>query len=81
MASQFDGDRLLREHLALQAETDAIQQDHKKLQSKQFDAAEHRAHHVRLATHRQKLREHAAKMSHAKRMVRREIERRAKRPA
>jgi len=50
MPSQSDSHRLLREHLALQAETEAILQDHKTLALKPFDAAAHRAHHERLAT-------------------------------
>jgi hypothetical protein len=81
MPSQSDSRRLLREHLALQAETEAILQDHKALELKPFDAAAHRAHHERLATHRQSLRLHAATFSGATRVMRREIERRVKRPA
>jgi hypothetical protein len=81
MASQSDADRVLREHLALQAETAAIEAAHKELQAKPFDAAEHREHAERIETHLLKLRAHTARMSSAKRAARGLEDRRKKRPA
>ena len=81
MPSRSDADRVLREHLALQAETDAIEAAHKELQAKPFDAAEHREHADRLESHLLKLREHTARMSSAKRAGRELAERRKKRSA
>ena len=81
MSSQSDGDRLLREHLALQRETDAIEAAHKELQAKPFDGAEHKAHSERLAMHQLRLREHAARVATANRAGRGLAERRRIRSA
>ena len=82
MASQSDGDRLLREHLTLLVQTEAIHADHQALMAVQpLDEAQHRAHAEKLATHLMRLREHAAKMTDARRSRRGEIDRRKKHPA
>ena len=82
MASQSSGDRLLREHLTLLTETEAIHADHQALMAVQpLDEAQHRAHAEKLATHLMRLREHAARMTAARRRRHGEIERRKKKTA
>jgi hypothetical protein len=82
MASQSEGDRLLREHLELLVEAETIHSEHQALMAAQpLDAAQHREHAEKLATHLLRLREHAARMSSARRAERGGIERRKKKSA
>ena len=60
MASRSEADRVLREHEALQEETNALQKTQDELESKPFDAATPAAQTQRLVADKARLRQHTA---------------------